>query len=70
MKTAIFGAFSVGLGGNRTPWGIPGRRIGPGLVHSVAAVDKKAFLLREGCSRWVVRGSGGGSGRRGTPQNR
>ena len=50
--------------------GIPGRRIGAGLVIKISAVDKKASLLREGCSRWVVRGSGGGSGRDGTPRNR
>ena len=67
MKTAIFRAFSEGSGHRR---GLPGRRIGAGLVIKIAAVDKKASLLREGCSRWVVRGSGGGSGRDGTPRNR
>ena len=67
MKSTVFGAFSAGSGYRR---GIPGGPDGAGLVPKIAAVDKKAFLLREGCSRLVVRCSGGGSGREGTPRNR
>ena len=65
---AIFDWIGNGSGGYPHRRGIPGRRIGAGLVPNISAVEKKVLFCERDVPGWWCGGRGGGSGREGTPK--